>query len=163
MESWPEACAGAVSFIDRCQRQLEGWVPFRADLAARPVEACDISLRLLSSGRPADAIEAGGTTKPMNKADLITEVQKHLGIECSKAHAERAVNAVLSAVTRGLQVDGEVQLVGFGTFHVKHRAARTGLNPQTKQAMQIPASRTVGFRIGSGLRSAVAAPEEDAS
>lgn len=99
----------------------------------------------------------------MNKADLITEVQKHLGMECSKAHAERAVNAVLSAVTRGLQADGDVQIVGFGTFHVKDRAARTGLNPQTKQPMQIPASRTVGFRVGSGLRSAVAAPRADAS
>ncbi|MEC8650962.1 MAG: HU family DNA-binding protein [Planctomycetota bacterium] len=94
----------------------------------------------------------------MNKADLITEVQKHLGMECSKAHAERAVSAVLGAVERGLQIDGEVQIVGFGTFQVKQRAARMGRNPQTKEPMQIPASRTVGFRVGTGLRSAVSEP-----
>ena len=94
----------------------------------------------------------------MNKADLITEVQKLLGIECSKAHAERAVNAVFGAVERGLQVDGEVQVVGFGTFQVKDRAARMGRNPQTNEPMPIAASRTVGFRIGSGLRAAVARP-----
>ena len=98
----------------------------------------------------------------MNKADLITEVQKQLGLECSKAHAERAVNAVLAAVERGLQVDGEVQIVGFGTFQVKQRAARMGRNPQTKEPMEIAASRTVGFRVGSGLRSAVAAPGDKA-
>jgi DNA-binding protein HU-beta len=94
----------------------------------------------------------------MNKADLITEVQKLLGLECSKAHAERAVNAVFGAVERGLQVHGEVQVVGFGSFQVKDRAARMGRNPQTNQPMQIPASRTVGFRVGSGLRAAVARP-----
>ena len=94
----------------------------------------------------------------MNKADLITEVQKHLGMECSKAHAERAVNAVLSSIERGLQIDGEVQVVGFGTFQVKERAARMGHNPQTKEPIHIPPSRTVGFRVGTGLRSAVAAP-----
>jgi DNA-binding protein HU-beta len=96
----------------------------------------------------------------MNKADLITEVQKHLGVECSKAHAERAVNAVLSAVERGLQVDGEVQIVGFGTFQVKERAARMGRNPQTREPMQIAASRSVGFRAGTGRRSAVARPDD---
>lgn len=96
----------------------------------------------------------------MNKADLIAEVQKHLGMECSKAHAERAVNAVLGAVERGLQIDGDVQIVGFGTFQVKERAARMGRNPQTKEPMQIAASRTVGFRCGTGLRSAVAKPDE---
>ena len=91
----------------------------------------------------------------MNKADLITEVQKQLGVECSKAHAERAVNAFLMAVERGLQQDGEVQIVGFGTFEVKHRKARMGRNPQTKEPIPIAASRTVGFRPGTGLKGAV--------
>ncbi|HEB54157.1 MAG TPA: HU family DNA-binding protein [bacterium] len=91
----------------------------------------------------------------MNKADLIAEVQKQLGAECSKAHAERTVNAFLSAVESGLQRDGEVQIVGFGTFAVKQRAARTGRNPQTREPIQIPASRTVGFRPGSGLKNAL--------
>ena len=91
----------------------------------------------------------------MNKAELIAGVQNNLGTECSKAHAERAVNAFLTAVEQGLQKDGEVQIVGFGTFSVKHRKARMGRNPHTKQPMQIAASRTVGFRPGTSLRSSV--------
>ena len=91
----------------------------------------------------------------MNKADLITAVQHELGAECSKAHAERTVNAFLAAVEKGLQRDGEVQIVGFGTFQVRERKARTGRNPQTKEPMQIAASRTVGFRPGTTLRSRV--------
>jgi len=98
----------------------------------------------------------------MNKADLNTQAQTQLGLQCSTAPAERAANAVLAAVERGLQVDGEVQIVGFGTFQVKQRAARMGRNPQTKEPMEIAASRTVGFRVGSGLRSAVAAPGDKA-
>ena len=88
----------------------------------------------------------------MNKADLIAEVQRNLGAECSKAHAEKVVNSVLASIQRGLKKDKEVQLVGFGTFAVKNRKARTGRNPQTKEPMQIKASRTVGFRAGTVLK-----------
>ncbi|MFT4844283.1 MAG: DNA-binding protein HU-beta [Planctomycetota bacterium] len=91
----------------------------------------------------------------MNKAELIAGVQKNLGAECSKAHAERAVNAFLMAVEEGLKKDGEVQIVGFGTFAVKDRKARMGRNPQTKEPIQIKASRTVGFRPGTGLRASI--------
>ncbi len=91
----------------------------------------------------------------MNKADLIAEIQNQLGAECSKAHAERAVNAFLLAVEKGLQADGEVQIVGFGTFSVRHRKARMGRNPQTNEPIQIAASRTVGFRPGTGLKNSV--------
>ena len=91
----------------------------------------------------------------MNKAELIAGVQSNLGAECSKAHAERAVNAFLASVEQGLQKDGEVQIVGFGTFVVKHRKARIGRNPQTKDPMEIPASKTVGFRPGTGLRGSI--------
>jgi DNA-binding protein HU-beta len=91
----------------------------------------------------------------MNKAELITGVQKHLGPECSKAHAERAVSAFLAAVEQGLQTDGEVQIVGFGTFAIKERRARMGRNPQTNEPIQIAASRTVGFRPGTGLRASI--------
>lgn len=91
----------------------------------------------------------------MNKADLITAVQHHLGAECSKAHAERAVNAFLAAVEQGLRADGEVQIVGFGTFAVKERKARMGRNPQTKEPIEIKASRTVGFRAGAALKAGV--------
>lgn len=91
----------------------------------------------------------------MNKAELIAGVQNNLGAECSKAHAERAVNAFLAAVEQGLQKDGTVQIVGFGTFAVKDRKARMGRNPQTGEPMHIAASRTVGFRPGTGLRGSV--------
>ena len=91
----------------------------------------------------------------MNKADLIEAVQEELGTDCSKAHAERAVNSVLSSIGAGLEKDSTVQLVGFGSFIVRERKARTGLNPQTKQPIEIPASKTVGFRPGAKLKESL--------
>ena len=91
----------------------------------------------------------------MNKADLIEAVQEELGTDCSKAHAERAVNSVLSSIGAGLEKDSTVQLVGFGSFIVRERKARTGLNPQTKQPIDIPASNTVGFRPGAKLKESL--------
>lgn len=91
----------------------------------------------------------------MNKADLVHEVQKQLGAECSKAHATRAVEALLKAIVKGLKKDKEVQIVGFGTFAVKQRKARTGRNPQNGETIQIKASRTVGFRAGATLKASV--------
>ncbi len=91
----------------------------------------------------------------MNKSGLVEEVQRNLGAECSKAHAEKVVNSVLQSIQTGLKKDREVQLVGFGTFQVKDRAARMGRNPQTNEPIQIKASRTVGFRAGSSLKDQV--------
>ncbi len=91
----------------------------------------------------------------MNKANLIDEVRKQLGTDCSKAHAERAVNALLASIQKGLKKDKEVQIVGFGTFAVKNRKARVGRNPQTNEPIQIKASRTVGFRAGTTLKDSV--------
>jgi nucleoid DNA-binding protein len=91
----------------------------------------------------------------MNKAELIEAVQRELGTDCSKAHAERAVNSVLSSISIGLEKDSTVQLVGFGSFIVRERKARVGLNPQTKQPIQIPASKTVGFRPGAKLKESL--------
>lgn len=91
----------------------------------------------------------------MNKAELITTVQTELGTDCSKAHAERTVNAVLDGIKRGLNKDKVVQLVGFGTFSVKTRKARTGRNPQTGEQIQIKASRTVGFKAGANLKEEI--------
>lgn len=88
----------------------------------------------------------------MNKADLIEEVQKSLGTECSRLHAEKVVNSVLASIQKGLRKDKQVQLVGFGTFAVKARKARIGRNPQTNEPIQIKASKTVGFRAGTGLK-----------
>ena len=91
----------------------------------------------------------------MNKAELIEAVQRELGTDCSKAHAERAVNSVLKSISHGLEKDDTVQLVGFGSFIVRERKARTGLNPQTKQPIENPASKTVGFRPGAKLKEAL--------
>jgi DNA-binding protein HU-beta len=89
----------------------------------------------------------------MNKSDLVDAVQKQLGPETSKAAAERAVDAVLASIRRGLRRDKEVQLVGFGAFAVALRAARRGFNPHTRQPMRIPAVRTVRFKAGADLRA----------
>ena len=88
----------------------------------------------------------------MNKAELSDEVQKRLGGETSKAAAERAVDAVLEAVSKGIKRDREVQLVGFGAFAVATRAARRGYNPHTKRPMRIPAIKTIRFKAGLDLK-----------
>ena len=89
----------------------------------------------------------------MNKAELVNEVQTLLGNGTSKAATERAVEAVLMAVKRGLSRDKEVTLVGFGTFASAVRPARRGFNPHTKRPMKIPALRTVRFKPGNVLRA----------
>ncbi len=89
----------------------------------------------------------------MNKAALVDEVQKLLGEGASKAAAERAAEAVLTAVKRGLKRDKEVALVGFGTFAIATRSARRGFNPHTKQPMKIRAMKTVRFKAGADLRA----------
>ena len=89
----------------------------------------------------------------MNKAALISEVQRILKNGTSKAAAEQATEAVLAAVKRGLRRDREVSLVGFGTFAVAVRPARNGYNPHTKQPMKIRAIRTVRFKAGQELRA----------
>ncbi len=91
----------------------------------------------------------------MNKADLIADVQKQMGKECSRAHAERVVNTVLASIQTGLKKDKAVQITGFGTFAVKNRKARMGRNPQTNEPIKIKASKTVGFRAGSTLKGTV--------
>lgn len=88
----------------------------------------------------------------MNKAALVAEVQKLLNHGTSKAAAERATDAVLAAVKRGLRRDKEVAIVGFGTFAVAVRPARNGFNPHTKQPMKIRALKTVRFKAGTELR-----------
>lgn len=89
----------------------------------------------------------------MNKADLIEQVQKNLGKEASKAEAERAVDAVVEGIKKGVKKDKSVQLIGFGTFSVAKRAARTGINPRTKEKIKIKASKTVKFKPGAALKA----------
>jgi DNA-binding protein HU-beta len=89
----------------------------------------------------------------MNQAELVDAVQKHLGGSTTKAAAERATDAVLAAVKRGLRRDKEVALVGFGPFAAAVRPARRGFNPHTKQPMAIRAIKTVRFKAGAELRA----------
>ena len=89
----------------------------------------------------------------MNKGELIESVAGAAGL--SRADATRAVDAVLDSVTRALSGGSSVSLVGFGTFTVKSRAARTGRNPRTGEAIEIAASRVPGFKAGKALKDAV--------
>jgi DNA-binding protein HU-beta len=89
----------------------------------------------------------------MNKNDLIANVAE--SADLSKADAGAAVDAVLQAVTDGLAGGGEIRLVGFGTFSVANRAATTGRNPRTGEAIQIPASKQPKFKAGKALKEAV--------
>ena len=90
----------------------------------------------------------------MNKAELIAAVAEKAAL--SKKDAEAAVNAALEAITAALQEGDKVQLVGFGSFEVKKRAARTGRNPRTKEVVEIPASQVPVFKAGKALKDAVA-------
>ena len=90
----------------------------------------------------------------MNKTELIAAVAEKSGL--SKKDSEKAVSAVFDAVTEALVAGDKVQLVGFGTFDVKERAARVGRNPKTKEEIQIPASRVASFKVGKALKDAVA-------
>ena len=91
----------------------------------------------------------------MNKAELIAAAAEKAGL--SKKDTEAAVNAAIDAITECLAQDDKVQLVGFGAFEVKKRAARMGRNPKTKEALPIPASQVPVFKPGKALKDAVAA------
>ncbi|MCL1967453.1 MAG: HU family DNA-binding protein [Fibromonadales bacterium] len=91
----------------------------------------------------------------MKKTDLVEKVKELADLE-SKAAAERALNAVLGGIEAGLQKDGEVQLIGFGTFRVKDRPARDGRNVKTGEKIRIKASRTVAFKVGAALKASAA-------
>ena len=89
----------------------------------------------------------------MNKAELIDAVADSADI--SKAAASRAVDGMVAAITGALQNGDQVAMIGFGTFSVKDRAARTGRNPQTGAAINIPATKVPVFRAGKHLKLAV--------
>ena len=90
----------------------------------------------------------------MNKTELIAAVAEKADL--SKKDAEAAITAAVEAIT-GALIEGEkVQLVGFGSFEVKTRAARVGRNPKTKESIKIPASTVPVFKAGKALKDAVA-------
>jgi DNA-binding protein HU-beta len=89
----------------------------------------------------------------MNKAELIDAVADEADL--SKAAAARAVDALVAAVTRALKSGDSVTLVGFGTFSVRERSARSGRNPRTGEAIKISASSVPVFKAGKALKDAV--------
>lgn len=89
----------------------------------------------------------------MNKQELISAVSARCGM--SKKDTDAMLTATLDAITNALKEGDRVQLMGFGTFEVKHRAARTGRNPQTKEPIEIPETNTVAFKAGKGLKDAL--------
>ena len=90
----------------------------------------------------------------MNKAELINAVA--VKADVSKKDAEAVVTAALDTITAAMAEGEKVQLVGFGSFEVKKRAARQGRNPKTKEAIEIPASVVPTFKAGKALKDAVA-------
>jgi len=86
----------------------------------------------------------------VNKSELIDAVAAAADI--SKAKAAQAVDGMTSAVTKALSSGDQVTLVGFGTFSVRERAARTGRNPRTGESVEVPAKRTPFFKMGRELK-----------
>jgi len=89
----------------------------------------------------------------MNRQDLIIKIAGEAGV--TKKAANLALNAVIDGITLALEKGDKVSLVGFGTFKVNKRNARTGVNPQTKQKIQIPARKVPVFKAGKKLKEAV--------
>jgi len=89
----------------------------------------------------------------MNKAELIDAVADEANL--SKADAGRAIDAVVDSISSALAKGQQVSIVGFGTFSVKHRAARSGRNPRTGETIKIAASNVPGFKAGKALKDAV--------
>jgi len=89
----------------------------------------------------------------MNKADLVTSISEKS--KMSKKDSEKVLNALMDSIEEALKKGDKVQLVGFGSFEVRQRAARKGRNPQTKAEITIPASKAPVFKVGKALKDAV--------
>lgn len=89
----------------------------------------------------------------MNKSDLISQMAGDAGI--TKAQAQSALNSFIDSTTKALKKGDKLILVGFGTFSVSQRAARTGRNPRTGKEIKIPAKKVVKFKAGSDLANTV--------
>lgn len=94
-----------------------------------------------------------GRGNEVNKAELIDAIAK--GADLSKASAARALDSAIGAVKQGLKKGGVVTLVGFGTFYVGKRVARTGRNPRTGASIRIKAAKIPKFRAGKALKDAI--------
>lgn len=89
----------------------------------------------------------------MNKAELIATMAETSGV--SKKDTEQVLNAFIATVQKTLKQDGKVQIPGFGSFEVRERAARSGRNPLTGEAIEIAAAKVPAFKAGKGLKDAV--------
>jgi DNA-binding protein HU-beta len=89
----------------------------------------------------------------MNKSELVDSIADSAGL--SKADAQRALDSTIESITKALKKGDTVSLVGFGTFSVKERAARTGRNPATGETIKIKASKTPAFKAGKGFKDAI--------
>ncbi|HGJ5862590.1 HU family DNA-binding protein [Arsenophonus nasoniae] len=89
----------------------------------------------------------------MNKTELINQIAEKAGL--TKKDSEKALNALIETVTEALKAGDEVQLVGFGNFQVKQRAARNGRNPKTGETLKIAAANVPSFKAGKTLKEAV--------
>ena len=89
----------------------------------------------------------------MNKAELVNAMATETGV--SKKDVEKVLNSFINVVSNEMANKGKVQLVGFGTFETRQRAARTGLNPRTKEEIKIPACTAPAFKAGKALKDKV--------
>lgn len=85
----------------------------------------------------------------MNKTDLVNEVAEKAGL--SKADSKKALDAVLESISQALANEDKVQLLGFGTFAVVEKPAREGINPRTKEKIQIPARKVIKFKASDSV------------
>lgn len=89
----------------------------------------------------------------MTKAELINAIAEKSGF--TKKDSEKALTAVIGSITDALVAGDKVQIVGFGTFEVRDKAAREAINPQTKEKFQVPARKSPAFKAGKALKDAV--------
>lgn len=89
----------------------------------------------------------------MNKSQLVDAIASKG--ELTKADAAKALDAMVDVIGEALKAGDTVNLIGFGSFHVKERAARKGHNPKTKEPIDIPASKVPSFKAGKGLKDAI--------
>ena len=89
----------------------------------------------------------------MNKTEFVAAVAEKAGL--SKKDADKAVAAFVETVTESLKAGDKVQFVGFGTFEVRERAAKTAINPRTKEKIAVPATKVPAFKAGAGFKAAI--------
>lgn len=89
----------------------------------------------------------------MNKTELVSYVANET--ELTKKEAQVAIDAVFEGISKALQANDKVSIPGFGSFEIRERAARKGINPATREPMEIKASKSVGFKVGKQLKDSL--------